>query len=179
MKFLHKITVISAAVLLASTAAVPATAVVEGDDSSPKTVIVDGHELGEEDGLVVTNEVFEVVPGGGLVGSWSGPAPGEITPRYVWGSSYAYSKEILQLEYMGYAKAAANVYNGKRYVQVCFYYTRGGVKLTPTKCSSASFNGGWNAGPEVRYGVSDSLNPSAPKTYFVASKVAIDPTAHW
>lgn len=149
--------------------------------ASAQTVVVSGHTLGPKDGLKVDYASFEIVPGGGTVGATypTTAAPGTVVPMTVWGSSYAYSREILQLGYVGYGKAAANVYNGQRIVEVCFWWTRSGVSLTPKTCSDANFNGGWVQGPEKTYSVSDTLNPVAPPTYFNISTVRIDPTAHW
>lgn len=179
MNIRTKIAALGAAIVFSMSGTAAASAADNGGETNPQTVTINGHVLGPEDGLVVTNESYVVAPGGGQVGSWYGPTAGEISPRTVWGNSFAYSVEQIQLGYVGYAYAAANIYNGQRMVQVCFNYTRGGVMVTPNVCSTASFNGGWNAGAETTYGLSDSLNPWAPQTIFNISTVRIDPTAHW
>ena len=163
------------------TASLGATAAQAAEPTPPigfQTAVIAGHLYGPKDGLRIVTESHEVTPGGGQVGTtWVTPPKGMST-QAVWGTSFAYSKEILQLEYMAYAKAAANVFSGLRIVQVCFWYTRGGVRLIPNTCSSASFNGGWNQGAEVNRGVSDTLDPNAPQTIFNISTYRIDPTSH-
>ena len=64
-------------------------------------------------------------------------------------------------------------------MELCFYYTRAGVRLTPTTCSDAPFKGGWVAGSEKRYGATDSLGLNDPPTIFNYTKVLSDPSAHW
>ena len=95
-----------------------------------------------------------------------------------WGTSYATSTETAQLYYTGKAKAAGNIYGGKRIIQVCFWYTRGTTWVSSKYCSNAVPNGlgtSWLPGPEVSHGVWDSLNPVAPKTVFNISRVLINP----
>ncbi len=171
-----------ATVGLAFTGAVSAganTTAVESD-TTPDTVIIDGREFGPEDGLEVVVEQFEVETGAGTVGEvFDTPLePGTITPFATWGSSYATSTETLQLKYTGRAKAAANVYNGKRIIQVCFWYTRGTQVVASKICSNASSDSGWRAGVEKSKSVWDSLVPNAPKTIFNISTARIDPNIH-
>ena len=149
-----------------------------GTNEGSVTAVIDGHTYGPKDGLKIVTESHEITPGGGQVGTTYALPPKGVTPQTAWGSSFAYSKEIVQLGYMGYAKAGANVYAGQRIVQVCFWYTRSGVQLIPNTCSSANFNGGWNQGAEVQRSVNDTLDPNAPHTVFNISTYRIDPTAH-
>lgn len=103
---------------------------------------------------------------------------GGIAPLAVWGTSYAISTERAELKYNARGRAAANVYDGKRITQVCFWYTRGTTQISNKKCSNAVSSGGWSSGPEVTDTVWDSINPVAPKTYFNISTVRIDPNIY-
>lgn len=143
------------------------------------TVVIDGREYGPRDGLRVDTWQIEIEPGAGPVGMvFDGVSsrPGLVTPMATWGSSYAISTETVQLYYSGKAKAAANVYNGRRIIQVCIWYTRGGVMKSAKVCSNATSAGTyWSPGSEVRTGAWGSLNPWAPPTIFNISTVRIDP----
>lgn len=149
--------------------------------NNPKTVVIDGREYGPKDGLKVDTYEFEIVPGSGPVGivfEDTPKGPGSITPQITWGASYAISTEWWsQLGYDGKARAMANIFGGKRYIQVCFWYTRAGEgNVSGTYCSNATSNGAaWSAGPEVTAAVWDSFNPIAPPTIFNFSVVKIDP----
>lgn len=145
-----------------------------------KTVVIDGREYGPKDGLKVDVFQCEIEPGSGPVGLVFGDTPhgpGSVTPQITWGASYAISTEWWsQLGFDGKAKAAANIFNGKRIIQVCMWYTRGGEVVSDTLCSTAASTGGsWLSGPEVTMSVWDSLDPSAPHTIFNFSKVEISP----
>lgn len=142
----------------------------------PDSVVIDGREFGPEDGLVVEVEQFEVTPGGGPVGEIFVDNAGGIAPMATWGSSYAISTETAQLRYTGKAKAAANIYSGKRIIEVCFWYSRGTQNVSSPRCSNAKVSGStWYAGPEVSGSVWDSLDPNAPRTIFNISTYRIDP----
>jgi len=148
----------------------------------PERVIIDGREFGPEHGLSITVESFEIGNDGQPVGATYGDTPSQeddIGPQAFWGSSYAYSIEHWQAYYTGVAKAAANIYNGQRIVQVCFWWSRGGNPVSSTTCSTASTpNGGqWVAGPEVQDWIWDSPNPFAPKTIFNMKTLRIHPAA--
>jgi len=151
-----------------------------GADSG--TVVIDGREFGPEDGLTVDVQQFEITPGGDPVGVYlpTTPAAGTITPMATWGASYATSTETVQLYYTGKAKAAGNVYDSKRIVQVCFWYTRGGNAISSTYCSNASSTGTvWLAGAEVSHGVWDSLLPGeSHTTVFNISTSRINPNVY-
>lgn len=146
-----------------------------------KTVVVDGREYGPKDGLEVDTFQFEIEPGSGPVGlvfEDTSKEPGSITPQVAWGASYAISTEWWsQLGYDRKARAAANIFNGKRIVQVCMWYTRAGEgNVSPTVCSTANFLAGtWSSGPEKTMPVWDSPNPIAPPTVFNFSTVRINP----
>lgn len=175
---------ISAAVLMVGLGTTGAYANSNPNDNGgyrPQTVVVSGHILGPKDGLEVDYDSFEIIPGGGSVGKQYSTTnvPGQVTPNLVWGTSYAYSNEIFYVTYKGYGKAAANVYNGKRIVEVCFWWTRAPNYVTSKTCSDANFNGGWVQGPEkIGFGY-DTLDSNAPPTIFNISTVRIDPSAHW
>jgi hypothetical protein len=147
---------------------------------APKTVVIDGREYGPKDGLKVDTYQCEIEPGSGTVGIEFRDAPqgpGSVTPQATWGSSYAISTEWWsQLGYDGKAKAAANIFNNKRIIQVCMWYTRGGAAVSGTVCSNAASTGGsWFSGPEKTMSVWDSLDSRDPPTVFNFSTVRINP----
>lgn len=113
----------------------------------------------------------------GVVFDDTSPGLGGISPQFTWGTSYAISTETVQLFYSGKAKAAANIYSGKRIIQVCIWYTRAGAGVVgPKVCSNAdSSTGAWRPGPEKTTSAWDSLNPFDPPTNFNVSTVRIDP----
>jgi hypothetical protein len=142
--------------------------------------VIDGREYGPKDGLKVDTYQCEIEPGSGTVGIEFRDAPqgpGSVTPQATWGSSYAISTEWWsQLGYDGKAKAAANIFNNKRIIQVCMWYTRGGAAVSGTVCSNAASTGGsWLSGPEKTMSVWDSLNSRDPPTVFNFSTVRINP----
>jgi hypothetical protein len=150
----------------------------ETTEETGETVVINGREFGPEDGLVITEESFELKPGGESVGQWfpSTPAPGEIGPMANWGASYAYTNEIAQLLYRGYGHAAGNVYSGLRIIGVCFWWTRGGARLSPDTCSNAwSTGSSWNPGLHVGRDQWDTLDPNAPPTVFNIRTTRIQP----
>lgn len=160
--------------IFAMMAGVPAPfAMADGIDDDG-VVVINGVEYGPDDGLIEEVEQFEIQSGGDPVGQVYGE---EVAPQAVWGSSYAISTETVQLYYSGKAKAAGNVYQGKRIIRVCFWYTRGGKAVSSEKCSAARDVGGnrWAPGAEVTDGVWDSLNPVAPKTVFQIRTTRINP----
>ena len=116
---------------------------------------------------------YQVVlePGSGTVGgvfeSKSGGG-GSVNPMKTWGSSYATSEEILFVIYNSKARAMANIWNGKRIIQVCSWYERPlNVRISTKKCSNAGGSGNtWLPGPEVQDTVTDDLDPNAPVTVF-------------
>lgn len=158
------------AILLAGASAPFAAAEAKSND----TVVIDGIEYGPEDGLVVEEQQIVIEPGEGPVGM---ETIGGIMPMATWGTSYAISTETLQLYYESKTLAAGNVYQGKRYIQVCSWYTRDGKALTSKKCSGARNMGDnrWVAGTKLTDGVWDSLNPLAPKTIFNITTTKINP----
>jgi hypothetical protein len=107
----------------------------------------------------------EVSPGAGTF-AYIWPSS-RIQARAVWGTSYATSQEIVDLLYVGRAKAAGNIYQNERIVRVCIWYTRDGVAITDQVCSNASSDSGiWLPGPEVSVSAWDILVWDAPKTIF-------------
>lgn len=188
MRRLGRVAVCAAALfVMAGATPVLAASPGTGDPSSacdlvatqtPKTLEVSGRKLGAKDGIKVDTYQCELLPGSGTVGlEFSEPPQGSITPQIAWGSSYAISTEWWnQLGYDGKAKADANIWSGKRIIQVCMWYTRGGAKVSDTVCSNAASTGGsWLAGPVKTMSVWDSLDPNAPHTIFNFSKVGINP----
>lgn len=111
-----------------------------------------------------------------LLVTWYQPSR---TSRMYWGPSYAKSTEIMYLYYLGQAKAAGNIYNGLRIVQVCAWYTRSGAVISEVACSNASSDTGqWVAGYVANTSAWDDINPDAPKTYFNFRLGRIDPSIY-
>lgn len=166
-----------AAILLV---ALPATAATAESDA-PETLVINGQEYGPAEGL--TFETGSIpVDSEGNAGAWfpTDTAPGTITPMTTWGASYAFSQERLYIDYTGYGKAAANVYNGERIIQVCFWWTRSGSAVSNTYCSNASFNSGaWYAGSETVGSTYDSLGLHDPQTIFNYRLGKIDPSIRY
>lgn len=151
-----------------------------GVGRTPKTVVIDGRTYGPKDGLQVDTYQCGTESGSaevGIVFSDTPQATGSITPMATWGSSYAISTEWLnQLGYDGKAKADANIFQGKRIIQVCMWYMRNNQNVSPTVCSTAaSLGGSWMSGPEKRMSVEDSKGLNDPKTVFHMSTVRITP----
>lgn len=146
---------------------------------APRTISIDGQEYGAKDGLKVDTFECVIEPGSGEVGMVFPDTQGSggITPMVAWGSSYAISVEWANmLGYDGKAKADANIFAGKRIIQVCMWYTENGVKVSPVVCSNAaSVGGSWLSGPEKRMSQNDNLNPFAPKTVFNVSTARFNP----
>lgn len=158
---------------LGSTGVTPAAT---ADPGSPTSGVVGGREFGPEDGYQVTTESYPA--GDGPVDVYFGSAPSGtgITPMDTWGTSYAISDEDFQLHYHGKAKAAGNVYDGLRIIEVCIWYTRAPSSHSDTVCSDADSNGAvWTAGAEQHVTYWDSLNPSAPNTIFNIQTTRINP----
>lgn len=172
---------ISSACVVASGATVASATsyVASGTNSS---ITVGGRSFGPSDGLEVDKQSFSITPGGDPVGIvMNGPVDtgGGLAPMTSWGASYAISKETAQLHYTGRAKAAGNVFQGKRIIQVCFWYSRGGSMVGSKKCSNAKFSDtSWKSGPEVSEGVWDSLNPKAPHTIFNIRTARVSPNVN-
>ena len=170
MRIKHFVGGVLVATLFAGVSA-PVAATEESDDG---TIVVNGVQYGPEDGLVQDEFQFVIEPGGGPVGM---DFSSGIMPMATWGTSYAISTETLQLHYESKTLAAGNVYQGKRIIQVCSWYTRGGEKVSSKKCSGARNMGDnrWVAGVKVTDGVWDSLDPFAPKTIFNFETSRINP----
>ena len=146
----------------------PASADVNPDPviSHPSSATVSGKKLVRKDGLEVVTETYKVNPGSDPINVTYADAPSGISTFAVWGTSYATSSEIVQLYYQGKAKAAGNIYSGKRIVQVCIWYNQAGIK-TDKVCSTANSSGSsWIAGPEKKVGMWDNLSINWPQTEF-------------
>lgn len=147
--------------------------------SNGETVVVGGRTFGPEDGVETTTESYTITPGSGeTVGSQypTDPVPGKFQTKATWGASYATSDEYVQYFYRGKAKAAANVYSGKRIIKVCIQYTRNGKGVADKRCSSATSNGSsWTAGPETTSNATDATYVSGPRTIFNISTTRVDP----
>lgn len=127
-----------------------------------------------------TVETLQVplTPGAGDVNiQWLDTGLGRYaTPQGVWGSSYATSREIAWLRYVGTARAAGNVYAGQRITGVCIWYTRDGAMKSYKGCSYASNNErNWVAGPVMIVETWDAIDPNAPKTIFNIQTTRINP----
>lgn len=152
---------------------------VKGIDEGLSTISIAGEEYGAEDGVSVEIERIPVEPGGEPIEKFYVGGAGEISPLARWGSSYAISTETLDVYFEGRAQAAGNIYYGERIVGVCFWYSRGGERLTSENCSSARSSGSsWSAGAEVTDGVWESRDWGAPDTIFNIRTTRIDPGIH-
>lgn len=140
-------------------------------------VTVGGRTYGPAEGLEVQSGEIELTgTGNGAVAASQLEAATLAGKTYTWGSSYASTTERVQLRYTGRAFAAANVYGGKRIIQVCFKYRRDGRDVSPRKCSQASSaTGKWVSGRVASYSIWDTLDPFAAKTTFSYSTSRIDP----
>lgn len=122
-----------------------------------------------------------LTPGAGDVNiQWSDTGLGRyasyVTPQDAWGSSYAISRELAWVRYVGTARAAGNIYGGQRITGVCIWYTRNGAMKSYKGCSYASSNGrSWAAGPVTIVETWDTIDPNAPKTIFNIQTTRINP----
>ncbi|ROR96082.1 hypothetical protein EDD28_0656 [Salana multivorans] len=139
-----------------------------------------GTELDPDEVATVVTETYDVMPGGGTVGSvYETDPPSGPTPFATWGSSYAISTETAWLYYKGRAKAAGNVFQGQRIVKVCIWYSQGSQNISGTVCSSASSNGGsWIAGAEKSVSAWDNLSVNWPQTRFNIETTRINPNIY-
>jgi hypothetical protein len=100
-----------------------------------------------------------------------------VLSRAAWGGSYATSTEIAWLYYVGKARAAGNVYQGKRIISVCIWYSRGREIVSKVDCSNATSNSvAWFSGPEIIVDAFDSLEWEATPTILNIKTTRIDPT---
>jgi hypothetical protein len=162
---------------LADSPSAPRTANAAG---GVKTIVINGRVYGPKDGLEIDTQAITVKHGSGPISVVFGgapSAPGSVVPMATWGTSYAISTEDFQIHYSGKAKAGGNVFNGKRIIEVCIWYTRGGTQEGNYVCSDADDPNGhtWVAGPEVTTWCWDSLNPLDPPTIFNIATVRILP----
>lgn len=152
----------------------------ETPDEAGQYIVIYGTRYGPEDGLEIDEYTSEVSPGSDPIFKQfpTDIKPGQVTPYVAWGSSYATTSESLQLRYTTKAKAAANVYQGKRIIQVCVWYTRDNKRVGKKSCSNANARSGigdWTPGPVVSHSVWDTLNPVAPKTKWHYSTARVNP----
>jgi len=154
---------VAAAVAIVVTSPTSTVAAASAKAAAPE-ITIDGRAFGPEDGLVVTK-------------SYPRPVTNAMraATTYAFGSSYARTSERIQLYYNGESLAAANVFNSRRIVQVCFQYTRDGSNVGGA-CSNASFGTcPPSRGSVATKRVIDSLVPNAPQTRFSYSTSRIDP----
>jgi len=151
----------------------------EPEDNSPQilcTAQLDDGTISSYPCPNVQYETFqaEVTPGmDPLAFNWY---QGSRLSRTYWGPSYATSTEVMFLYYLGQTKAAANVYDGLRIVQVCAWYTRSSVIISGVACSTASSDTGiWTPGYVANTNAWDDLAFDAPKTIFVYRLGKINP----
>lgn len=133
---------------------------------------------GVQGGQIEETVQIPLTPGAGdVVVQWEDTALGRhAVPHDTWGSSYATSKEIAWLRYVGTARAAGNIYAGQRITGVCIWYTRNGAMKSYKGCSYASNNGrNWVAGPVTIVETWDAIDPNAPKTIFNIQTTRINP----
>ncbi|WP_420365877.1 hypothetical protein AAEP80_02805 [Curtobacterium sp. L3-7] len=173
MKIKPALSLIGALALLSSAGATAATA---AELPAEPGVVISGQHLTTADGLTVVEHSYPVGSGGQVGENLpTTSTPGGVHTNIVLGSSYAFSEEQLYVEYVGTAKAAANVYQGQRIIQMCYWWTRTGA-TSPTTCATATFvNGSWRASGEVHSSFSDSLGSNVPQTIFHVKSTRIDP----
>ena len=139
---------------------------------------VSGQKFGAKDGHMVTTESYPVSPGQApITVTYGSSAPSKgVAPMAVWGSSYATSSEFAEYIYTGRAKAAGNVYAGKRIIKVCIWYSYPGGTPSPTVCSSATSSGSsWRAGSEKSVTFFDHPSANWPQTTFHITTTRINP----
>jgi hypothetical protein len=129
----------------------------------------------DSSGAIIDTYQFEMDPNSGSVALyWSDRS---VLSRAAWGGSYATSTEIAWLYYVGKARAAGNVYQGKRIISVCIWYSRGREIVSKVDCSNATSNSvAWFSGPEIIVDAFDSLEWEATPTILNIKTTRIDPT---
>lgn len=167
-------------VAIAAVAAVGPVSAASPSSTDSQSVVINGRKFGPKDGLQIDTYQIELKSGStdevGMTFTDPPSTGGGVSPMATWGSSYALSTEDWQYWYHGRALAAANVYNSKRIIQVCIWYTEGGVVISTKVCSNADDSTGyWVAGTEKTTQCTDDLNPFAPPTVFNITTVRIDP----
>lgn len=164
-----------------SGASATTTVATPGADVSRAGSVYETLMTGTSVGTEISTESFKVEPGGGTVGrTYETDSPtGIFSPAAAWGASYAKSSETAYLFYKGKAKAAGNVYNGKRITKVCIWFNQGGFKRSKTVCSSATSSGSrWSPGKEVSVSMVDNLSVNWPQTTFNIRTTRISPTIY-
>jgi hypothetical protein len=161
--------------LLVTTHATPASAMSGNQTSSSSQVAPTMTNFSDSSGAIIDTYQFELDPNSGSVSLYWSDRSG--LSRAAWGGSYATSTEIAWLYYVGKARAAGNVYQGKRIISVCIWYSRANEIVSDAKCSNATSNSvAWFSGPEVRVDAYDSLDWNATPTIFNIRTTRIDPT---
>jgi hypothetical protein len=164
-----------AACLLAATQATSASAASGNLTPSTSQVAATTTQSTDSSGAIVDTYQFELDPNSASVSMyWSDRS---ALARTAWGASYATSTEIAWLYYVGKARAAGNIYQSKRIISVCIWYSRGTEIVSKVDCSTATSNAvAWFPGPEVSVDAFDSLEWNATPTVFNIKTTRIDPS---
>lgn len=141
-------------------------------DYNPEPIVVNGKVFTVQDGLErhrVSGYFSHVISQPQLQG-WM-----PYYDTYVnWGISWVRNQEIGYLHYRGTTQAGGNVYNGKRIIQTSLTYKRD--TNVQTAVSNAVFkNNTWKPGEVGTVWMTDTPNPSAPKTQFTYDYYSVDP----
>ena len=161
--------------LLVASHAAPASALTGNPAPSSPQGTPTTTSSSDSSGAIIDTFQFELDPNSGSVSLYWSDRSG--LARAAWGGSYATSTEIAWLYYVGKARAAGNVYQGKRIISVCIWYSRATEIVSDAKCSNASSNSvAWFSGPEVSVDAFDSLDWDASPTIFNIRTTRIDPT---
>ncbi|MFC0625401.1 hypothetical protein [Kribbella deserti] len=149
MKLRHAVVgAISAAAITAVGIGTAPAAFADGTDSTG--TILDGRTAASEDGLQSDQGELSV----------DEMAPMALTKK-TRGTTYSQSNHPNWFQYFGEARAMANVYNGRRWIQASFHYRVAGVSKGVKKSNAT---GCWAPGSTVKQTVLDSLDPNAPQT---------------
>ena len=123
MRRLGRLCICLVAIAAVAPAGVASAASPSSTDS--RYVVIDGRRFGPKDGLEIDTYRIELTSGStaevGMIFTDPSSSLGGISPMATWGASYAISWEDWQWWYHGKAKAAANIYSGKRIIQVCIW----------------------------------------------------------
>lgn len=161
--------------LLVASLGAPASAMTGSPTPSSSQVTPTTTNSSDSSGAIIDTYQFELDPNSGSVSLYWSDRSG--LSRAAWGGSYATSTEIAWLYYVGKARAAGNVYQGKRIISVCIWYSRAGEIISNAKCSNATGNSvAWFSGPEVSVDAFDSLAWNDTPTIFNIRTTRIDPT---
>lgn len=132
----------------------------------PSRISIDGH-------VFVAGDDLQWVTGGEVLGVSSsmlaatpmGYKPYEDKTVYN-GTSWVRNQQIALLEYVGTARAMANIVGSQRVIQARITYSRDGVVLGSAVSSARGLSGKWTAGYIATTRQFDTLKSNAPVTTY-------------